>query len=448
MVLLGLALIYLGSLRAITLSVDGQPRVIYSRALFAGQALNQAGIPLGPADRVSPLPDSLIGWSPVITVDRAAQVQLYGPTGLSLPVLSRQRLPANLLLAAGARLFPGDRIYWNGQALDPTVPLPPARAYTLQLQAAVPVELTENGRLKTIYSAAPDLGSALWLAGIRPASVDDISAPLDALLGSSNQVSYNRAKPITVQIADRRLTVRSAGQTVGQVLSGAGISLQGMDYSIPAEEEPVPTDAPIQIVRVREEVQLKETTIPFTQEYIDDPNTELDQKSIISPGQYGIQVERVRVRYENGREVQHQSEDQWTASEPKAQVVGRGTKVSVKTVDTPGGALKYWRSMTVYATSYSPCNSGGDRCYSGTSLGLPVRRGVIAVTKEWYRLLAGTKVYIPGYGKAVIADIGAGTPGTPWIDLGFSDADFEPWHQNVTIYFLTPVPANVPRSLP
>ncbi len=447
MVLLGLALIYLGSLRAITLFVDGQPRVLYSRALFAGQVLNQAGIPLGPADRIFPQPEALLGWSPVIVLDRAAQVQVSSPAGLSLPVLSRSRLPANLLLSAGSRLYPGDRIYWNGQALESTVQLPPAPAYTLQLQPAVPLELTENGRTETVYTSAPDLAGALWQAGIHPSYVDNLSSPLDALLGSSNTVRYNRAVPVTIQVGSRKLTARSAEQTVGQALAGVGIALQGMDYSIPAENEPIPADGAIQVVRVREEVQLKQTAVPFSNKYVDDPNTELDQKSIIEPGQIGIQVARVRVRYENGKEVSRQTEDEWTASEPKPQVIGRGAKISVKSVDTPGGPLEYWRSMTVYATSYSPCNSGADRCYSGTSLGLPVKRGVIGVTKEWYRLLAGSQVYIPGYGKAVIADIGAGIPGTNWIDLGFSDEEYEPWHQNVTIYFLTPAPST-PWTLP
>ncbi len=444
MILLGLALIYFGSLRAVTLFVDGRPLVLHSRALFAGQVLNQAGVPLGPADRVFPQPDSFLGWSPVIVVERASQVQLFSPAGLSLPVLSQNRLAANLLLAAGARLFPNDRIYWNGQPLEPSAPLPPAAVYTLQLQPAAPLTLTEDGQARSIYSSAPDLAGALWDAGIHPSYVDDISAPLDSLLGSSNAVRYTRAVPVTIDLDGRELTARSAGQTVGQALADAGVALQGADYSIPGEGEPVPTDGPIQVVRVREEVQLKQTTVPYTTEYVDDPNTDLDQKSIVQPGQYGIQVSRVRVRYENGQEISRQTEDEWTASEPKAQVVGRGTKVAIKTLDTPSGKIKYWRAMTVYATSYSPCNSGGDRCYSGTSLGLPVKRGVIAVTKEWYRQLAGAQVYIPGYGTAVIADIGGGIPGTRWIDLGFSDENFEAWHQNVTIYFLTPAPATVP----
>lgn len=448
LVLFGLLLLAAGTRRAVTLFVDGLPRVIYSRALFAGQALSEAGIPLGPADRVFPAPHSLLKWNPVITVERASQVQLASPAGLSLPVLSHSRLPGNLLLAAGARLFPGDRVFWNGQALAFDAPLPRSEVYVLQLHPAVPIELTENGRPRTLYSAASSMAGALWQAGIRLSRVDDLSASPNALLGSANQVSFNRAVPLTIHTGERTLTARSAGQTVGQALADAGVSLQGLDYSIPAENEPLPAGGDIQVVRVREEVILEQTALPFTNEYIEDPETELDQKSILEPGQYGIQVSRVRVRFENGSEVSRKTEAQWTASEPKPQQVGRGTKVVIKTLDTPGGKIEYWRAVTVYATSYSPCRSGGSRCYNSTSLGLPVQRGVIGVTRAWYSLMAGQQVYIPGYGKAIVADVGGGVPGQHWIDLGFTDDEFEPWHQNVTLYFLSPAPASIPWNLP
>ena len=138
----------------------------------------------------------------------------------------------------------------------------------------------------------------------------------------------------------------------------------------------------------------------------------------------------------------------WIAKEARPQIIGRGTKVVVQTMDTPQGPIEYWRSVNVYATSYSPCRSGGDRCYPGTSSGLPVQQGVIGVTSSWYNLMVGQRIYVPGYGIGTIADIGGGIPGTYWIDLGYSDDDYVAWYSNVTIYFLTPVPDNIPWILP
>ena len=127
---------------------------------------------------------------------------------------------------------------------------------------------------------------------------------------------------------------------------------------------------------------------------------------------------RLRIRYEDGQEVSRKTEAQWVASEPRPQKTGYGTKVVVHTLDTPNGKIEYWRAVQVYATSYSPCNSSPTRCYPGTSVGLPVKRGVIAVTSKWYRTLAGQPVYIPGYGNAIVADIGGGISaniGSTWV---------------------------------
>ena len=64
-----------------------------------------------------------------------------------------------------------------------------------------------------------------------------------------------------------------------------------------------------------------------------------------------------------------------------------------------------------------------------------------------------TRMYVPGYGPALAADTGGGVRGR-WIDLGFDDFNYEGWHQQVMVYFLTPVPpANqitwiIPSTIP
>jgi len=75
-------------------------------------------------------------------------------------------------------------------------------------------------------------------------------------------------------------------------------------------------------------------------------------------------------------------------------------------------------------------------------------KGVIAVSPAWYKIFAGTQIYVPGYGVGTVADTGGGIPGKYWIDLGYGEEDFVNWHQTVTIYFLNPAPANVPDVLP
>jgi 3D (Asp-Asp-Asp) domain-containing protein len=52
----------------------------------------------------------------------------------------------------------------------------------------------------------------------------------------------------------------------------------------------------------------------------------------------------------------------------------------------------------------------------------------------------GTRLYVPGYGYATAEDTGSGVKGK-WIDLGYDDWNYEPWHSFVTVYFLAPIPS-------
>jgi hypothetical protein len=74
---------------------------------------------------------------------------------------------------------------------------------------------------------------------------------------------------------------------------------------------------------------------------------------------------------------------------------------------------------------------------------MKAQKGVIGVIRSWWRYMNGDPVYVPGYGRAIISDIGAGINGRYWIDLAYGDDDYVPWHSWVTLYFLTPVPPTI-----
>ena len=450
LLLVGAALLYLNLNQPVTLVIDGQPQTIRARALTVADALKAAGLELAPGDRLAPAASAWLFNVPAIILDRAAAVTIQiSATGQQFHLQTTERLPANLLAQAGLRLFPGDRLEWNGQVLDPYQPLPEGSSLLLVFRPAVRISVQDGSQSFTIFSNAATLLQALWQAGLRLTPADRLSLPSGTPLDQPLQVEIERARAVQIQVDGGIVRAPTTAETVGQALAEANIPLQGLDYSIPAEDQPLPPDHTIRVVRVGEQISLEQKPIPFQSSYQPDPETELDQRSVVTPGEYGVQVSRVRVRYEDGVEVSRAAEAQWVAKEPVDQVLGYGTQVVVRTMDTPDGPIEYWRAVTVYITSYSPCRSGvPGRCFPGTSLGLPVQRGVVGVTAAWYSWLAGQGLYVPGYGKAIVADIGGGFPGRYWIDLGYTDADYVPWSQTTTIYFLTPVPASIPWILP
>lgn len=444
------AVILLAVPREVTLTVNGGSQTLRTNALSVAGALHQAGFQASAEDRLEPRASALLKPGAVITLDQAQAVTIViSPSGESLELRSALRRPADLLAEAGLTLSEHDRLTLNGLPIDPSAELPYSPQVLLEVRQAQAVTLNENGLSQTLLSSAATLGQALWEAGIVLTAADRVSTPLETPLLAPVEVEIERAVPVTITVDGGEISVPTAAATVRGALSEAGVSLHGMDYSQPGEDEPLPADRSVRVVRVREDIILQQQPIPFKSSFQPDPNTELDKRSIVTPGEFGVQVLRERVLYEDGVEVSRAQEDQWVAKEPRDQVVGYGTQPVVNTIDTPAGTLEYWRAVDVWATSYSPCRLGiPNYCNTQTASGMQLTQGIVAVTRAWYSWMAGQRVYIPGYGVAVVADVGGGIPGRYWVDLGYTDADYAHWSRSVTMYFLTPVPANIPWILP
>ncbi|HWR66303.1 MAG TPA: ubiquitin-like domain-containing protein [Bellilinea sp.] len=451
LIIAGAVLAYLGLERDIILVVDGLPQTVRTRALTVGGVVRQAGYSPGPNDRLTPVAATWMLGRTTARFDRAHRVELQNTADGTIQTLELvEHIPANLLAAAGILLFPGDRLMVNGTELDPYTELPVGgTTAALQFQPAVAVTVVKGDTEQTVYSSADTLYEALWQGGINLSLADRLTPAGTTRFSGPLTVEIEQAVPVTLRLADKDIHTATTAATVGELLTQAGIPLQGLDYSLPGEDQPLPDDRIVRVVRVREEIALEQKTIPFTSSYQQDNETELDTSRVITPGEYGIEVSRVRIRLEDGVETGRTAEAAWVAKEPQNQLVGYGTQAVVKTIDTPYGALEYWRAVTAFATSYSPCRLGiPNYCNTQTSSGAQLRQGIVAVTRAWYSWMRGQQVYIPGYGVAVIGDVGGGIPGRYWIDLGYTDADFKSWATNVTVYFLTPVPASIPWILP
>ncbi|MBN1303698.1 MAG: DUF348 domain-containing protein [Anaerolineales bacterium] len=354
---------------------------------------------------------------------------------------SSERTPAGLLAQAGLEFSPADRVLYHGLPVPMDQPLPNASSHTLQLRRARDMILYANGGQQIIQTSARTVGEALTENGFQLKASDRVEPPANTILSSPLTVTYSQAKPYSVQVGDQVISILSSAETVSEALAEAGLPLVGLDISQPGEDEGLPEDGRIRVIRVQENIQLTQKVLPYDTEYVASDEVELDLEQVLQPGQPGLSISRVRIRYEDGQEVSRETESENLVRPPQTRIVGYGTKIVSKTLDIPGGQVSYWRAVQMYATSYSPCNSGADRCYPGTASGKPVQKGVVAVTYDMYQAMQGQAVYIPGYGLATIEDVGGGIPGKLWIDLGYSDEEWVSWSEWVTVYFLEPAPA-------
>lgn len=439
-VILVAASTYFALRKTVTLSIDGEARGITTFALTVGSLLHEQGITLSPLDDLSLPQDAWLKNGIQVTLQHAIPVQILDHGDL-VTIYSSDRAPLHLIAEAGVVLLPDDLVMSNGRVVDPRQPFPTNAAHiSLQIVPSTGYSLTEQGETQSLSSPLPTLGSALWAAGISIYAADDLEPSADTPLLPGLSAVLTPSNPLVIQTQDGVLNLRTAAKTVGEALSDANLSLQGLDYSLPPADSPLPVSGVVKIVRVVEDVLVEQSPLPFETQYQPADDVQLDSQSVVQAGEYGLTAQRVRVRYENGIEISRQVEGQWVARQPVPRIIGYGTLVTMQTELVDGVQVQYWRKLNMYATSYHPSEVG-----STTASGLPLQKGVAAVDINYVPFY--TQMYVPGYGEVVAADIGGGVVGR-WIDLGYSDNDYVPWHEWVTVYFLWPPPANIVWVVP
>ncbi len=437
------ALIALAHTTPVTLVVNGDARELETHAGTVTQLLSEAQVALGDGDLVSMPLNTPLESGMVVRVDRARSVFLT-VDGTTTPLWTAQVDPADILAGAGVRVGTGDRISIDGTEtssalLDQwSVPIS-----SIDVRHAVILRVHDGEDTRSLQTTSATIGEALFAAGYTLYLSDSTQPDLNTALTGDLDVTITRASPVDIIADGETIRTRSQGSTVADALAEASVALVGLDYAIPAEASPLRPGMSIRVIRVREDIEVSQQPLPFETVYQADSTLELDQRRAIQAGQEGIQETRVRVRYENGIAVKRSEEETVVARAPLNYVIGYGTNVVIRTVDTPDGPREYWRKLRMYATSYHPAALGGD---DTTATGRKLEHGIVGSDPNI--LPYGTLIYVRNYGVGDIEDTGGKRSMPLWIDLGYSDADYRGWSGYTDVYILTPVPAQIDYFLP
>ena len=447
--ILGLLLVIFGTSKVVYVILDGETLRVRTHAASVSAVLETAKIDYIAEDRIIPNVESPVEDGDVIRVI-LAELVVVDVDRRSTPVLTAEIAPADILAAAGFDLLPGDRVWVNGKRLDDAGLVPNERPDHIRVEKVMAIPIVVDGVRQEMYSAAPTLGEALWENGFSLHEGDRLIPDVNTSLDEVELAVFDHARPIIVEVDGHEIHTLAAGETVGEALAQAGITPTGLDIIKPHENQPIPEDGRIEVVRVIEEVIVEMEPLLFDDVIQPAPDLEIDTIQVIEQGTYGVLANRIRVRSENGVEVSRDVEDAWEAVAPSPRVLGYGTKIVIRTLSTPYGTIQYWRAIPVYQTSYSPCNLGVDYCGEITASGKRLQHGMVGVIRSWYNMMRGWPVYVPDYGTATIEDIGAGIPGKDWVDLAYTDEEYVIKYGWTTLYFLTPVPPSdqIPWILP
>ena len=449
--LLGILAGYLLMARSVTITVDGETSEITTHALTVRGALRSAGYKISPLDRVLPPASTWLSRATAIVLKRAHDLQIWDDRtsqliAVDIPVTT----PAEMLVAAGITPSRDDLVRVNGLPVPMDQPLERNGPLVLQYTPSVRIVVNRDGTNSIYQTSATMVGMALWQQGIQLHGGDALSQSFTGGVDGQSTLIINSAVPLVITADGRDVSTFVTAATVGEALAIAGITLQDLDYSRPAETEPLPEDGRIVVVRVREEILSETQTVPYSTEATKTDSLDYGVKQVVQAGEFGLQITRVAVRYEDGVEVTRTNLDTVVLKEAVNQIENVGTKVTAQTVtDTSCAGVQSYLAMDVTTTSYSPCNSGADTCYPYAASGAVVQQGVLAVSSAWYKILKGTQICIPGYGIGTVQDIGSYPNNPNWIDLGYTDEQLaavpvtEWTHLHITVYFMSPKAAEL-----
>jgi len=452
--------------KPVNLVIDGQPHQIRTHQQTVEAMLQSMDLKLYAEDIVQPPLNASLSAGDSITIQLARPVSIE-VDGRILNVLTQQQSLDAIMTENELTLNRRDEIFINDNKVPPDSSLPPpqfvpsasanrlfaattpsgavasSRPEEVQLviQRAILVTLHDEQTSSTFYTTRTTIGEALAQQGITLFPEDNVTPNLDTRPTSETEIFIKRSTPVTLMADGHTIETRTQQETVGAVLAQKGIALMGQDFTHPPTDQPISTNETIEIVRVRETIEIEQDVIPFETKWIPDEALPLDRQEVRQTGAGGVIKTRSRVRYENGQEVWREIEDEWLDQEPRDHLIAYGTKITIQTLETEDGPIEYWRKIPMLTTAYSAATSGkapDHPRYGITRTGMQAGYGIVAVDPKVIPLL--TNVYVPGYGKAIAGDTGGGVLGKH-IDLGYDDDKPPPllyeWRD---VYVLTPVP--------
>lgn len=282
-------------------------------------------------------------------------------------------------------------------------------------------------RQLSIWTFATGVKAILMKAGVRVNSHDRIRPA--KVLQASDQIHLQKAIPVTVEMNTTRERVWTTQYTVGSALALAQVKLGPLDVVKPSPTTRINAGTMVQVIRRQWVTKHLIVRIPFAIHHRPDPQLAKGKTVISQQGRYGERVKTFRDLMQAGKVIKVVPAGERRIAPSRAEVIDYGT---AQPISRGGAVVQFVKVIPMIATAYWP-----DPAWSSgyTYTGLKAQYGIAAVDPSVIPL--GTRLYIPGYGFALAADIGGGIKGDR-IDLCYDTlAQCETWGlRDVNVYVL------------
>jgi 3D (Asp-Asp-Asp) domain-containing protein len=230
------------------------------------------------------------------------------------------------------------------------------------------------------------------------------------------RVVYRSAFNFSIQVDGKRVASFGAPATVADAIAAQNIKLGKYDRTEPARDARVTSGMLVRVVRINSWTSHVLETIAAGVSHRFDPSLAAGVTRTVDAGAAGkreLTVRYTKCENERAKRIVLASS---VVTEPRPKILVHGIGEFTAIFQGVRDAVAFTGTrIRMVATAYVPYCAG---CSGITKLGLRAGHGVVAVDPNVIPL--GSRLYVPGYGKAVAGDTGGAIRGNR-IDLGFND---------------------------
>jgi uncharacterized protein YabE (DUF348 family) len=212
------------------------------------------------------------------------------------------------------------------------------------------VQLTLDGIRREVWTTARTVDGALQQLGVRPEGAYVSTSGSRSIGREGLELDVRTERTVTVLADGQVRTVRTNAATVREAVQQAGVTLRGQDTTSVAPDTFPRDGQTVTVLRVTGSKEVHEEQIPFQVRRTKDPSLLKGTEVVARPGQPGTRRVTYALRTVNGvRQNPRRIEDQ-VVREPRTQLVRVGTKPHPDSV--AGAEGLNWNGLAA-------CESGG-----------------------------------------------------------------------------------------
>lgn len=246
--------------------------------------------------------------------------------GTETTLLSDADTIADVLEQADISVDPNDAIE---PALNETLV---ASEYTVNIYRARPVVIVDGGmrqKIVTPYQTGEQIAKDAG-AKLEPEDRTLLTRNTDILAdGAGLQLTIDRAEKVNLNLFGSKMTVRTQGETVAELLREKNIELEGRDRTSPSLSTEIKEGMSIRVWREGKQTITVEESVAFSIQQIQDADRDVGFRDVQTKGKNGARSVTYEVEIKNGKEVSRKQIASIVTKQPVKQVEVIGIKVKL-----------------------------------------------------------------------------------------------------------------------